>query len=676
MLYHCIFVCSNHSSNYLQINSLKDRLNRLHEVLADKYPHYDRSTLPTANDIDVSKLGQGGTITTDTCSTAQKLRRILLDTIEGTYDYDCMHHLRNVWFGNMEKKLTKHLNVLLRADLDEIDPRLRVSASISAIVRAIDKEFSLSANYLKGHGELFLEWVRKHHPGELLLHVERASGSRQDIYSEGSMAILMNYPYYVEFLDTMLRRPLKKNQQPSILQQNLFVALTSSEMIALVRLLSILHISVCMPTRWLAGKTHELSMYNDWGAMSMGRVLDTLESKMQEISKKPKLILNKKFMMGMFDEYADELPPFKEYLDLIFKKKQMSVVARKSGSKVVHFARLRQQLFSPTRKTDKNTNRRVTELAETAADAILTELHDETKATFKYLSSSKSEYSWKYCSEERKKALVGNKATNDEAESTLGGTTAQIQKYGRIALSSAAAVSTMKRNAFFDRSANTKGDNQPRGIFHLFDDEVRTAIVLVAMADAPATRERNNEDLKLMATARREKEEMAREKNMEKATEEYIEAMFLIQMYHSDACIKDDPKNVTKLMKKLKSETAQYDALKKNINIRVKGFGWEWCHHAWSKNGSKYSVKVLADHLRYIIKQEKKRILKGKLEIPEEPKPNVPKRREMGVLGTQIDLVETLDSKYLADEGEFKSKAGSVLQTREESGMTSMYSRM
>ena len=196
------------------------------------------------------------------------------------------------------------------------------------------------------------------------------------------------------------------------------------------------------------------------------------------------------------------------------------------------------------------------------------------------------------------------------------------------------------------------------------------------MADAPSTRERNNKDLKLMVTARREKEELAREKNMEKATEEYIEAMFLIKMYNSDACVKDDPKNVTKLMKKLKSETAQFDALKKNINIQVKGFGWEWCHHAWSKNGSKYSVKVLANHLRFIIKQEKIRISKGKLEIPKEPKPNVPKRREMGILGIQIDLVETLDSKYLTDEGEFKSKAGSILQTREESGVTSMYSRM
>ena len=136
----------------------------------------------------------------------------------------------------MEKKLTKSLNTILRSSLDEIDPKLRVTASISAVIRAIDKEFSLSANYPKGHGELFLEWMRENHPGELLLHVERASGSRQDLCTKGSMAIIMNYPYYVEFLDSMFRKR-KKNEKASIFQHNLFVVLTSSEMIALVRLL-------------------------------------------------------------------------------------------------------------------------------------------------------------------------------------------------------------------------------------------------------------------------------------------------------------------------------------------------------------------------------------------------------------------------------------------------------
>ncbi len=128
--------------------------------------------VPSETSIDINKLGDGGQITSDTCDTAQKVCRILTERITGSYDFDFMHHLRNVWFGNMEKKLTTSLNVLLRSLLDVIDPRLHVTASISAIIRAVDKEFSLSANYPKGHGELFLEWMRVHHSGELLLHVE------------------------------------------------------------------------------------------------------------------------------------------------------------------------------------------------------------------------------------------------------------------------------------------------------------------------------------------------------------------------------------------------------------------------------------------------------------------------------------------------------------------------
>jgi hypothetical protein len=63
----------------------------------------------------------------------------------------------------------------------------------------------------------------------------------------------------------------------------------------------------------------------------------------------------------------------------------------------------------------------------TADDAICTELQDKKKATYKYLSISGLEYSWNHCGEEKKKALLGNTATNDEAESTSGGTTANIQ---------------------------------------------------------------------------------------------------------------------------------------------------------------------------------------------------------------------------------------------------------
>ncbi len=115
---------------------------------------------------------------TDTCNTAQKVRCILVDMIVGAYELDYMNHLRNVWFGNMEKVLSTYLNAILRTSLDDINPKLQVTALISAIIRAVDKEFILLSNYPKGHGELFLEWLREHYPGILLLHVECAAGSR------------------------------------------------------------------------------------------------------------------------------------------------------------------------------------------------------------------------------------------------------------------------------------------------------------------------------------------------------------------------------------------------------------------------------------------------------------------------------------------------------------------
>jgi hypothetical protein len=247
----CIFMADERAETQAdgiehKIALLKRRLERLLNAVKERVPQ-KAALIPSPDGIDLNKLGFDGVAMTDTCNTAQKLRRILVDRIDGMIDLDCTNHLRNVWLGGVETSLTKYLNEILRLSLDEIDPMLRVSSSISALIRAIDKEFSLCANYPKGHGELFKAWMKANYSGALLLHVERSAGSRQDLCTEGCLAIYMNYPYYIEFLDEMLRKPKQSNQQASILQQNLFVVLTSTEMIALARLFSILHISICMP---------------------------------------------------------------------------------------------------------------------------------------------------------------------------------------------------------------------------------------------------------------------------------------------------------------------------------------------------------------------------------------------------------------------------------------------
>jgi hypothetical protein len=172
--------------------------------------------------------------------------------------------------------------------------------------------------------------------------------------------------------------------------------------------------------------------------------------------------------------------------------------------------------------------------------------------------------------------LLGNKATNDKAKSILGGTTAYIQQFGRIALSSAGAVRDMKQNAFLKQDAIPTKKNptvNPSGLIHQFPHKLRQALVRVAMKNALATKLCNNEDLALQAKARHAKEEMIKTNNMEKAMEENIEGMYYRKMYDSATCLKGDVMALDCELKKLTSDTAQYDALKENIMIRVKGLG-------------------------------------------------------------------------------------------------------
>ena len=73
------------------------------------------------------------------------------------------------WIG---EKLSSYLTNILRLSLDEIDPTLRVKTLFSALARAYNKGFSISANNPKGFGELFIEWMMDKHPWYVLYHVD------------------------------------------------------------------------------------------------------------------------------------------------------------------------------------------------------------------------------------------------------------------------------------------------------------------------------------------------------------------------------------------------------------------------------------------------------------------------------------------------------------------------
>ena len=135
----------------------------------------------------LSKL-EGSVVTADTCRGARLTSDYIIDEVvkavkekianEGSDNrdivvlkQDCHHHLRNVWIGAIINHLSKFLNEMLVYDLDKMDFRYRVSTMMDAVLLVIDKEFSLPANYPKGHADQFLHWLKKNHPGVLMVHV-------------------------------------------------------------------------------------------------------------------------------------------------------------------------------------------------------------------------------------------------------------------------------------------------------------------------------------------------------------------------------------------------------------------------------------------------------------------------------------------------------------------------
>ena len=89
----------------------------------------------------------------------------------------------------------------------------------------------------------------------------------------------------------------------NILQENLFTVLTSMEMVALSRIMAIVHYKIAMPMRWLAGSTHNMyAVGYDWSARSIGKEIDALHDAMVEIEKDGKQFLDKTFMNAIFNK--------------------------------------------------------------------------------------------------------------------------------------------------------------------------------------------------------------------------------------------------------------------------------------------------------------------------------------------------------------------------------------
>ena len=138
-------------------------------------------------------------------------------------------------------------------------------------------------------------------------------------------------------------------------------------MIAFLHILSILHIAVCMLLWWIAGNCGDLSQHN-FGVSDKASVVDIMDRELYEVLICGEKLINKDFMMVIFDGITKKLPPLQEYLDFIIDNKQGRFVGfRKEEGKVLPWYLLRFDFFLPTHKDIVNTNSFCIELTCEAA---------------------------------------------------------------------------------------------------------------------------------------------------------------------------------------------------------------------------------------------------------------------------------------------------------------------
>ena len=119
--------------------------------------------IPLPEKLSLSRLSREKIwILTDGCPAATKFRRLFAEAIAEagkrigmtdeqivSYTVDCWQHMRCVWGGAALLDLKEHMTDLLADDLRAIHPMLRVTADIGSLCLAIEKYFSLQANYVK-----------------------------------------------------------------------------------------------------------------------------------------------------------------------------------------------------------------------------------------------------------------------------------------------------------------------------------------------------------------------------------------------------------------------------------------------------------------------------------------------------------------------------------------------
>lgn len=178
-------------------------------------------------------------------------------------------------------------------------------------------------------------------------------------------------------------------------------------------------------------------------------------------------MIQEDFIMGIFQDLRNELPPFDNYLTFIFEEKQTKMIGQ--NTKTLPLKELRCELFRPLRKENRQTDKLMHGMAVEVATLMLKELRDPLKVTADHLSAVGGKFSWDLIDDDIKEAGIGKMANNNCGERPWGVLSYHMQNSTMISPHNAAGVGHAQINGVFSRG-------EELGEFHKLPLEMRNGL--------------------------------------------------------------------------------------------------------------------------------------------------------------------------------------------------------
>jgi hypothetical protein len=169
----------------------------------------------------------------------------------------CWAHLRCLF----EKGGLEYTDALLKVKMGEcvLDAFVgeRLELNINSLIRAVQKFFNTGQNsYAKGQGDHFINHVKTHTPGVVILCAGRYVGERMDGVMSNAVAVYYNRRAYIDYLARKFVFGTGASP-PNILEKSIYYRLTSKIIIANLRATAILWICVYDPFLFLCNANIE-----------------------------------------------------------------------------------------------------------------------------------------------------------------------------------------------------------------------------------------------------------------------------------------------------------------------------------------------------------------------------------------------------------------------------------